>query len=238
MEAVIKINDRHFFGNKAKALLFFFSLCSSIGFSQQNTMHKDIKKIKAMGRDSIIQIGFRAVQNMMPPHTAPRDIPKISVFANKKRIRVSFSNPIIYCPLNSAHYYDIGVDLINGVVSANEIVNPEDYVYNKQNLTFFLPTDQSEKDMRFIADAIQKSDSARTTMGSIENILQDPEAQLVIREHQDCFSVSCQIKDGSIFRASSFKIDKQSGHTYQHTTFGESIVPAPLPDDPLIEIKE
>lgn len=174
--------------------VFNYNFC----FSQEIQMTEQVDKIIKSGKDSIINKALK----LLDKDLEVKNFAKIEVLTNGKDVFVSFSNPIKYLPQNTALYFDAGIYLIEKLSFYYPVSNPDDYITG--NTSFYRPTDEAEKNIQFVIDAINKSDK----VGSFDRkVFKD---ELIIREQTHYFDVTVI----SEYIESLYKIDKSSGNIY------------------------
>lgn len=176
------------------AVLFNYNFC----FSQEIQMTQQVEEIIKSGKDSIIN---RALK-LLDKDLEVKNFEKIEVLTNGNDVLVSFSNPIKYLPRDTAFYFDAGIYLIEKLSFYNPVSNPDDYIIG--NISFYRPTDEAEKNIQFVIDAINKFDKVGSFGRKVFN------DELIIREQTHYFDVTVISK----FIESLYKIDKSSGHIY------------------------
>lgn len=217
--------------NRILPIVFILNFATC--FSQNDFMNTDINKIKKLNRDSIIQLGFSMVQKTAGSNITLKSFDKITVFANKKSVIVSFFNPIKYVPSNSVYYYDISVDIIQKTSSYGPVSNPREYGSGKQNISFFVPTAESEKKILFVINAVNKNESA--IAGNKKSFLEKMDGSMIIRDYPDYY----EIERVSEYNESWYKINKISGKIVDEGH--AELIPPPKDEnnkDEFIEIKK
>lgn len=132
---------------KYKFLLFLlFILNISAGFSQERGMEDEIEKIKAKGKEAIVQIAFDIIKQKKPAlEILPEDY-EITAWADRKEVIVKFRRLIRYVPKNTHYEYDLSVEIITKMVS------PFDVWHYKAD--FFIPTQEQRETIAYLKDLI------------------------------------------------------------------------------------
>jgi hypothetical protein len=172
---------------------------ASISFSQDIKMNKEVEEIIALGKDSIVQLAL----NIINKEVGVESFSKITVTTNGKQIYVLFSNSIIYLPLNTVFYTDMGVSLLKNQSFYSPVANP--YGYNQDPVPFYKHTEEENRVIQFVLEAINKSDE----IGDIDDI-ENIEGGMIIRENENYYDILAVSED----QESSYKIEKISGRIY------------------------
>ena len=168
---------------------------------QNHKITKKVERIKKSGRDSIIKSALKIIDKDIDINNFV-----IKVKANKKTVIVLFHIPIIYVPFNSEFCYNFGADLIVGSSWSNNVSNPEGYRIDKNDISYYSPTEETQKHILFVLNAINNSNE----IGSIDSKNIDFKDSMIIRDNQNYYD----IKVTSTHQKSFYKIDKQSGKIY------------------------
>ena len=94
-------------------LIIQFVISYSICFSQNIKMNKEVEEIIQQGKDSIVQLALKLIDE----DVTVDNFTKIKVLASSKEVYVSFLTPIKYLPKNSAYNFDVEVLLIEKSIS-------------------------------------------------------------------------------------------------------------------------
>ncbi|MDW7692205.1 hypothetical protein R9C00_14310 [Flammeovirgaceae bacterium SG7u.111] len=160
-------------------------------------MDKEVEDIIRLGKDSIVQLAL----NLIDERIDVQNFSKIKVMTDGKKVYVSFMNPIKYLPINSAFYFDIGVDLSEKTVVYGPVSNG---VEHEEKIPFYIHTNETKLNIQFVMEAINKSDE----VGSID--VDNFEDDMIIRESENYYSIHTVSES----QESSYKIEKISGKIY------------------------
>ncbi|MGB4775531.1 MAG: hypothetical protein WBP45_10185 [Daejeonella sp.] len=219
-------------------LLIALLMTSSTGFSQDSLMRTEVERIKQLGRDSIIKLGLQMVQESFRfnKRITINNFDKITVLANKTSVKVLFSNPIRYVPLNSTYLYDVDVNITGEGLTYESSSNPKGRNYNDDLIPFFLSTKGSEKNTQFVIEALNKDeDEPSTNFKNKKDLIKKLDGSLIIRENKTYYDIERISK----YQESFYKIDKKSGKIYDENH--NHLIPAPQDEDdhdPLQEYKD
>jgi len=175
----------------------------------------DVKEIKRLGREGIIDLAVKRIRQSSTVDLSTFDIKnfdRIKVMASETSVYVTFHMSIRYVPSNSAAQYGAYVNLVDNVMSFKRIANPREYKEDvKVKLKFFTPTEESEKAIAFVKDAIQKNDRR--------------ESDFTIYEKPDYYEI--EIVEEEV--EGGYKIDKITGKIYD--VYHAHLVPEPKHGD-------
>ncbi|AUP78751.1 hypothetical protein C1H87_08580 [Flavivirga eckloniae] len=185
-------------------------------------MNKDVKDIVKLGKDSIAQLALKLIDR----EVAIENFAKIKVKTDGREVYVSFRNPIKYLPIESEFYFDLNVNLLEGIIVYNPVSNGL-VDCKKKTIPFYKQTREAQASIEFVIKAINKNDE----VGGISDI-SSFEDDMVIREHKSYYDVSVV----SEFQESFYKIKKVSGKVYdvEHA----HLVPPPIESENNSVLKE
>jgi len=172
----------------------------AIIMAQKTDRVPNLENLKLMKKQAIVEVAI----NQIHKHTAfsidTSQFQNIKVLAGESMIIVAFRNPVKYVPYKSAHYYDLSVILPELQFNYSPVVNPPNFKYSKNNITFFKPSSSDETNMRFVEKALEKVmpvpfESDQTGNG------------LIIREHKKYFEVL--VLTG--YSETTYQIDRKTG---------------------------
>lgn len=218
---------------KPRPILLFvlFVFTSVLGITQNDSVDKPVQDILKLERDSIIRLGFSSIQPLLGENATIDQFDKIVVSANKKSVWVSFLYPIKYIPLYSVNYYDISVDIVGKQIVYGPLSNPLDYLPSQQNISFCVPSADSEKNIQFVINAINKKASL-TVEQNKKTFIENLNGTLTIRENKNYFA----IESISETVEALYKIDKGSGKIYDEQY--NPLVPPPEDENMEDKLKE
>jgi len=175
----------------------------------------NVEDIRKLGRKGIIDLAVESIKQSPTIDSSTFDIKnfdRIKVMASNKSIYVTFNMTILYVPINSAAHYGVYVNLIDNLMSFSRVANPRDYKEDiKTKLKFFTPTEESEKAIAFVLDAIRKNDRS--------------ESEFTIYEKPDYYEI--EIVEEEV--EGGYKIDKITGKIYD--VYHDHLVPRPREKD-------
>lgn len=209
-------------------IIFNLILNYTTCYSQDTKMDKDIEEIILLGKDSIIQLALKKIERAglsIDEEVSIENFTQIKVLTDGKEVWVSFSNPIKYLPKKTVFYFDVGIGILEGIISRNPVSNPVDY--NEKTISFYKETKETKMNIQFVFEAINKS--GKIGLIDIENFEDD----MIIREYENYYDISIV----SEFQESSYKIEKISAKIYdsEHA----HLVPPPIfGDENKYEFKE
>lgn len=175
----------------------------------------NVKDIRKLGRKGIIDLAVESIKQSPIIDSSTFDIKnfdRIKVMASNKSVYVTFNMTILYVPINSVAHYGVYVNLIDNLMSFSRVANPRDYKEDiKTKLKFFTPTEESEKAIAFVLDAIRKNDRS--------------ESEFTIYEKPDYYEI--EIVEEEV--EGGYKIDKITGKIYD--VYHNHLVPRPRERD-------
>jgi hypothetical protein len=177
-------------------ILLQLALNYTAGYSQDNNMNKEVEEIVLLGKDSIVQLALKLIDEK----AGMRNFTEIKVMTNGKEVYVSFRNPIKYLPIKSVFYFDVRVSLFEKITSYGPVFNGT-VEYDKMNIPFYKETKETKMNIQFVIEAINKS----AEVGSID--MANFDDNLIISEYENYYD----IRVVSEFQESSYKIEKISG---------------------------
>lgn len=176
-------------------LILIVSSYHSYGQTFENT--NDVEKTKELGRDSIVQLALNLLDKSFQIQNY-----EIKVLANKTSVVVSFFIPIKYVPNKSEYFYDAYVDITESFISYDNYSNPRDYFTDQ--VSFYKPTQEHQKNIKFVLDAIQKNGGEKGIPAiDLKNISNN----LIIREKSSHFDIEFVSETYDLM----YKIKKGSG---------------------------
>ncbi len=197
-------------------------------YSQDPKKDKDVEEIILLGKDSIIQLALKKIERAglsTDEGVNIESFTQIKVLTDGKEVWVSFSNPIKYLPPKTVFYFDVGIGLLEGIVSRNRVSNPEDY--DEKTISFYKETKETEMNIQFVFEAINKSGE----IGSID--ITNFEDNMIIREYENYYDISIVSES----QESSYKIEKTSGKIYD-SEHAHLVSPPNMGDEDKYEFKE
>ncbi len=153
------------------------------------------------GRTAIIEEAIKQLK--MPIDTCYYNV---YVMTNETQLWVSFHMPIKIVPQNTIAYYNLGIDLINRNQSKEIRANPSNFNYEDYKVPLFIPTAETEAQIDFILDAINKSDE----IGNLNRGELGWKDDMLIIEEADHFDITLV----SYLYESFYKIEKETGRIY------------------------
>lgn len=201
---------------KTLRILILFNLVLNyiVCYSQNTRMNRDVEEIIALGKDSIVQLALKSINDneldMTYTKARKEDFKKIKILTNGKDILVSLANPIKYLPQKTVFIFDFWVELLGKTISTNIASNPANYEQNipDHNIPFFKETKETKARMQFIFDAINRSDE----IGSIDDG-SSFEDDMIIRDRENYYDIIVYSESQTSF----YKIEKTSGKIYDAT---------------------
>ena len=178
-------------------LIIQFLHSSSICFSQNIKMNKEVDEILQQGKDSIVQLALKLIDG----DVTVENFTKIIVMAGNKEVYVSLLTPIKYLPINSAYYFDVEVALIEKSTSYHDYSNPNGYKEDKMDLPFYIETKEGKKNIQFVIEAIKKR--APFDISKFED-------SMIIRDDTDFYDIKVE----SDYYQSWYKIEKLTGKIF------------------------
>jgi len=182
-------------------LLFVIILNSYNSIAQNPDMNKKVEKIKKSGRDSIIKTAVKKLNEDIDVSNY-----MIQVKANNSTVIVYFHIPIVYLALNTEYSYNYGIDLIEGSSWSGIISNPKGYENKKLRTQIYSPTEETQKHIQFVLNAINKSNEVDSI--NIEDFSFDD--TMIIRDNKKHYQITML----STHQESNYKIDKKTGNIY------------------------
>ena len=173
-------------------LILDFTVC----FSQNNVVDKEVKRLKQLGKDSIIQLAKELINKDIGMADC-----NIKITANKTSIFVSFYVPIKYLPWNTVVYDKVGVDVVEKLVVYNKIANPIEFGLRQEIIPFYEVTDEAKETIPFIVKAINNC----IELDSLD--IKDFDGDLIISEKEFYYEISII----SEFQEAWFNIEKVTG---------------------------
>jgi hypothetical protein len=101
------------------------------------------------------------------------------------------------------------VDIIGGQISFGPLSNPIHFNYIIRDISFYTSTVESERNIQFVIDAINKDDLNRV-FEKKKDFIQSLNGNLIIRDSKGFFAIERVSED----QESYYKIDKISGKIY------------------------
>ena len=178
-------------------LIIQLILSNSICFSQNIKMNKEIEEIIQQGKDSIVQMALKLIDNEV---TADY-FTEIIVRSSSKEVYVSFLTPIKYLPINSAYNFDIEVSLLEKGTTYHNYSNPKGYNEDKMDLPFYKETDDGKKNIQFVIEAIKEW--APFDVSKFDD-------NMIIRDNTDYYDINVL----SDYQESWYKISKSTGEIF------------------------
>ncbi|MEQ8475300.1 hypothetical protein [Fulvivirga sp.] len=179
-------------------VLFLMIINSTSSYSQELAMNKEVQEVMQLGKDSIVQLALE----LLDEKASVQNFGKIKVMTDGNDVYVSFRNPIKYLPLESAFYFDALVHVIEKTTGKSPVFNRIEP--NEEPITFYKPTEDTEVNIQFVTEAINKSDA----VGQFDAANFDDD--MIIYEKEKYYAVSV-VSEG---QESSYKIEKVSGKVY------------------------
>ncbi|QLG46624.1 hypothetical protein [Costertonia aggregata] len=137
-------------------LALVFSTCHAQGFKKNEVkMNKEIKELVKLGKDSIIRLALPLIDDKV----SLENFTRTSVQTNGNEIYVVFSNPIMYLPINTIFYDNVGVNLTTNTAFKNKAANPIDFITEK-GIPYYVQTESIKKKIEFVIGAIISFDTA------------------------------------------------------------------------------
>jgi hypothetical protein len=170
-----------------------------------------LQQLLHSGRSSIIQLALNLIQDHLSPEKIvdANHFDRIRVMTNGTGIRVELLNPIKYVPANSTHFYDINVDVMHNSFWYDITSNPPDREHDALKIPFFFPTEETEKHVQFVLNAINK-DAGLAKVETKKEFIEQMDGSLVIRDHPEYYQID-RISD---YQESWYKIHKITGEIY------------------------
>jgi len=212
--------------------LLFLSI---IGTAQHNKrkVKREVKKILALGKDSIIQLAIHKCNNYgNRKEFDEKNFQLITVTANDSEVYVNFLNPVLYIPINKYFTFEAIVPLTNNL-SCSELATNDDPKPSDQYLSYFPNNEENKKIMQFVFNAIKESDKSehiyhmfnkinKSIYGTIFNYYRSTIHNGVrIEEKSDHYTVSIFIEDNFAIhyssKSASCKVNKKTGLVYDIT---------------------
>ncbi len=209
-------------------IVFNLILSCTVCYSQNTKMDKEVKEVLLLGKDSIIQLALKKIEKAdlsIDEGVSIENFTQIKVLTDGKEVWVSFSNPIKYLPQKTVFYFDVGIGLLEGIISKNRVSNPGDY--DEKTIPFYKETKETEMNILFVFEAINKSGE----IGSID--IANFEDNMIIREYENYYDISIV----SEFQESSYKIEKTSGKIYD-SEHAHLVPPPNMGNEDKYELKE
>lgn len=185
---------------KTVYILIQLILISSIGYAQDANkikMNKEVRQLIKLGKDSIIQLALPLIDKK----ASLENFSHISVQSNGTEVYVVFSNPVMYVPINSKFYNNIGVNLTTKSIFRSSVANPVELTTTDNN-PYYIQTEDIKKNIEFVIDAIGSLD-----MADVANF----KGQMHILEKEDHYDISVV----SEVQESRYKIKKITGEMYE-----------------------
>ncbi|MEQ8244441.1 hypothetical protein [Fulvivirga sp.] len=182
-------------------VLFLMIINPTSSYSQELAMNKEVQEVQEviqLGKDSIVQLALE----LLDEKASVQNFAKIKVMTDGNDVYVSFRNPIKYLPLESAFYFDALVHVIEKTTSKSPVFNRIEV--NEEPITFYKPTEDTEVNIQFVTEAINKSDVV--DQFDAANFDDD----MIIYEKEKYYAVSV-VSEG---QESTYKVEKVSGKVY------------------------
>lgn len=201
-------------------VLFLMIINSASIYSQELAMNKEVQEVIQLGKDSIVQLALE----LLDEKASVQNFAKIKVMTDGNDVYVSFRNPIKYLPLESVFYFDALVHVIEKTTSKSPVFNR--IKANEEPITFYKPTEDTGVNIRFVTEAINKSD----VVGSFDAA--SFEDDMIIYENENYYMVSVV----SEYQESSYKVEKITGKIYdaEHA----HLAPPPMESEGKVMFKE
>ncbi len=180
-------------------ILLNLSLNCILCYAQDITMDKEVEEIVQLGKDSIVQLALKSMDN----NVGIQNFSKINVTTNGKDVFVSLRNPIKYLPIETGFYFDVEISVIEKTVSYSPVVNGI-MDSKKDAIPFYSKTTEINQHIQFVIESINGS----AAVGSID--IANFEDDMTIREHENYYDIIVV----SAFQESSYKVEKTSGKIF------------------------
>ena len=178
-------------------LTFLFSTCYAQDLkNNKGKMNKDVKELVELGKDSIIQLALPLIDKK----ASLENFTNLSIQTNGQEVYVAFSNPIMYLPINTIFYDNVGINLTENSIFKGSVANPIDFTTEK-SIPYYIQTKYIKKNIEFVIQAIDSFDIA-----DIINF----KSQMRILEKEDHYDISVV----SETQESWYKIKKVTGEMY------------------------
>jgi len=127
-----------------KFVFLLILLCAKMTYSQNTNSNEEVQRLLVLGRDHIITIALKKLQQEVNSNINIDDFHFIIVKASDQRILVNFGYNVLYLPKNSSYYSDILVELPSKKVSKSVASN------DSNNTIFYKPTSEHLKIINFL----------------------------------------------------------------------------------------
>jgi hypothetical protein len=181
-------------------ILIQLTFISSICYAQDANkikMNNEVRELIKLGKDSIIQLALPLIDKK----ASLENFTHISIQSNGKEVYVVFFNPVMYVPINSKFYDNVGVNLTTKAIFKSSVANPLELITTKNNL-YYIQTEEIKNNIEFVIEAIDFLD--------ITDIINFKD-QMRILEKEDHYDISVV----SEVQESWYKIKKITGEMYE-----------------------
>ncbi|MCK0159651.1 hypothetical protein [Allomuricauda sp. F6463D] len=159
-------------------------------------MNKEIRELVKLGKDSIIQLALPLIDE----RASLKNFSHTSVQTNGEEIYVAFSNPIMFLPINTIFYDNVGINMSTKTSYKGNVSNPEDFS-TANTIPYYVQTDHFKKNIDFILEAMTDIDSMDIT---------NFKGEMRIREKEDHYDINVV----SEMQESWYQIKKTTGELY------------------------
>jgi len=176
-------------------ILIAFNLVFFNTYPQMKEM--DIKKLKSLGRESLINIAAEQIKQKHPEFNSA-NFDRIKVMASNKRVYVTFNMSVKFVPRRSAFYYGVYYDITDRLKSLAPISNPPNYK-DRKNPIFFVKDDKIEETIDQLLDIINSDNNIEPVPGKNlseeeEMIIRDKGKFYEIEVVSEYYEAFCKIK--------------------------------------------
>jgi len=178
-------------------LTLIFLSCYAQGLEKNKIkMNKEVKKIVALGKDSIIKNALTLIDKK----ARLENFTNTSIQTNGTEINVVFSNSIIYLPNNSIFYVTANINLNTKAINKGTVANPIGF-HTKNTIPYYTQTEETKRNIEFVIKAIETSDKPDIILYG---------GMISIREKKEYYAVSVSTEDYE----SWCRVKKISGEVY------------------------
>lgn len=174
-------------------------LISSIVYSQNNMTKEEVKKIKHLGKNAIIDLALKQLEKDVDTSY----FKSIKVMACDTDIYVSFQKPIKFIPENSVYFYNATI-FIKGATYVDPYKNPEIIDYSRNEVNFLKYDDEILEKIKFVINAFNKQE----VIDTIDWKRYEDYNEMIIYDRGDHYYVH---KSYGIYSEGDYSINKSTG---------------------------
>jgi len=127
-----------------KFVFLLILFCIKMTYSQNTSSNEEVQRLLALGRDHIVTLALKKLQQEVKSNIHIDDFHFITVKASDQRILVNFGYNVLYLPKNSSYYSDVLVEFPSKNVSKSIVSN------DSKTTTFYKPTSEHLKIINFL----------------------------------------------------------------------------------------